>query len=490
VTVAEPPTRLVYQVVPLPLRDYGLDPGDEIKLFARVEDNDRSSGESPGKGAESSVVLIRIISQQEFDQYRQTRDGMETLMAKYQQANRRLESLADDIEKLQQELRETKPGEQPSPELREKLKELSEKMAAEAEALRKLAKDKQPFEIDEELSRELEELADEIEQLQKKLQELADDDQAGRDEIEKRLAELANALREQREKLDEEAMQPLEKLAAVLPLSRDEQKFVQIYLRQRELADRLASLKDRDRADDPALKARMRDLEDEQRKIRTDLDALLSDIEEHLAGLPEDEEFNELRDSAREFVDALRESGAAEAMLEAENGLAEFSGTRGHASALEAADILEQFLQKAGQMGQEGAGKALGGFRPSLGSAMGKTLQQMLNRGRGRKSMGQGGGDGYSAARNTSDNVGLYGSDQNYSESQSGGEGMRQRENRSGRGPRSPGRALGGSGDGPLEAPGHLRASGGSDAAIPLRYRRQVGRYFQRVADELGDSGK
>jgi hypothetical protein len=491
VAVAEPPARLAYQMVPLPLRDYGLEPGDEIKLFARVEDNDRSSAESPGKGAESSVVVLRIISQQEFDQYRQTRDGMETLMAKYQQANRRLESLAEEIEKVQAELRETKAGEQPPPELREKLKELSEKMAEEAEALRKLAQDKQPFEIDEELTKELAELADQIEQLQKKMQKLADDDQAGRDEIEKRLAELANALREQREKLDEEAMQPLEKLAAVLPLSRDEQKFAQIYLRQRELSDRLASLKGRDGEDDPALKARMRDLEDEQRKIRSDLEALLSDIEEHLAGLPEDAEFNELRDSAREFVDALRESGATEAMLEAENGLSEFSGTRGHAAALEAADILEQFLQKAGQMGQQGAGQAMSRrFSPGLGGAMGKTLQQMLNRGKGRKSMGQGGGDGYSTDRNTSDNVGLYGSDQNYNQSQSGGEGMRQRQNRSGNGPRTPGRTLGGSGDGPREAPGNLRASGGSDAAIPLRYRRQVGRYFQRVADELGDSGK
>jgi hypothetical protein len=489
VVVAEPPARLAYQMVPLPLRDYGLDPGDEIKVFARVEDNDRSSTGMPGKGAESAVSLIRIISQQEFDQYRQSRDGMETLMAKYQQANRRLESLAEDIEKLQQELRETKPGEQPSPELRDKLKELAGKMAAETEALRKLAADKQPFEIDEQLTKELEELAGQIEQLQKRLQELADNDQAERDEIEKRLAELANALREQREQLDNEVMQPLEKLNAVLPLTRDEQKFVQIYLRQRELADRLASLKGRDDEDDPALKARMRDLEDEQRKIRTDLESLISDIEEHLDGLPEDEEFKELRESAQEFVEALRESGAAEAMLEAESGLSEFSGTQGHAAALQAADILEKFLQKAGPMGEQGAGQALRGFRPQLGDAMGKTLQQMMNRGRGRQS-GQGGGDGYGVSRNTSDNVGLYGSDQSSSESKSGGEGKRQRQNRGGSGSRAPGRSLGGASDRPQEAPGHLRASGGSDAAIPLRYRRQVGRYFQRVADELGDGGK
>jgi len=68
---------------------------------------------------------------------------------------------------------------------------------------------------------------------------------------------------------------------------------------------------------------------------------------------------------------------------------------------------------------------------------------------------------------------------------------MRQKQHRTGgMGPRTPGRKLGGAGDAPLEAPGRLRASGGSDAAVPLRYRRQVGRYFQRVADELEDTGK
>lgn len=496
VAVPDPPARLVYQTVPLPLRDYQLEPGDEIKLFARVEDNDRSSPESPGpespgKGAESSVAVIRIISQQEFDQYRQSNNAMETLMAKYQQANRRLESLAEEIDKIKQELAETKPGEEPSAELREKLKDLAEKMAEETDALRKLAADKQALEIDQELTKELEELADQIEQLQKKLKNLADNDQANREEIEKQLAELADALQEQREQLDNEAMQPLEKLAAVLPLTRDEQKFVQIYLRQRELAERLASLKGHDGEDDPALKARMRDLEDEQKKNHAELEALLGQIEEHLAGLPEDAEFNELRQSAQEFVEALRESGATEAMLESENGLAEFSGTRGHAGALEAAEILEKFLAKAGQMGQEGAGNAMRGFRPQLGDAMNRTLQQMAGRGKGRKGMGQGGGGGYSASRNTSDNVGLYGSDQNYSQSPSGGEGMRQKQHRTGgMGPRTPGRKLGGAGDAPLDAPGKLRASGGSEAAVPLRYRRQVGRYFQRVADELEDSGK
>jgi hypothetical protein len=483
--VADPSPKLAYEVVPLPLNDYNLEPGDEIKLFARVEDNDRIGPTNPGKGAESSVVVIRIISQQEFERYRESRDSMETLMAKYQQASRRMESIAEEIEKLQAELKELKPGEQPSEELRDKLQELADKMAEEVDALRRLAADKQALAIDEELTKELSDLAEQISELQKKLQELANDDQAQRDEIEKKLAELADAMREKRERLDNEVMEPLEKLNAVLPLTRDEQQFVQIYLRQRELADRLASLQGHDQEDDPALKARMRDLEDEQRKLRADLEALIGSIEEHLAGLPEEEEFRELRVSAQDFVEALRESGAAEAMLEAENGLSEFSGTRGHAGALSAADILEKFLSKAEQMGQQGGGKAMKGFRPQLGNSMSKTLQQMANRGQG---MSQGGGSGYSAARNTADNVGMYGSDQNLSDSQPSGQGQSKKQSRTGMGPRTAAQRIGGAGEGQAEARRRQRSGGGADAVVPLRYRRQVGRYFQRLADELGET--
>jgi hypothetical protein len=304
--------------------------------------------------------------------------------------------------------------------------------------------------------------------------------------MEKELQELADELREKRDQLENQAMLPLEKMAAVFPLVRDESRFVQLYRRQRDLADRLAALKDRDKVDDPALKTRMRDLEDEQRQIRSDLEALLSDIEEHAQKLPEDEEFDEFRDSALEFVEALRASGAAEAMTEAENGLAEFSGSRGHTGALEAADILEEFLSKAEGMGQQGAGNALGRFSPSLGGAMGQTLEQLM-RGSGlpRPGDGFGSGGGYSASRSASDDVGLYGNEPH--QSPAGGEGMTDRRLSQGAGRGGRGGPGAGSGAAPSEAPGRLRATGGADAAIPLRYRRQVGRYFQRVADELGE---
>ena len=65
------PPRRLDESVRLPLDRYGLEPGDVIKLFGRVEDNDPAGA----KGAESSVVTVRIVSQEEFEQMLQTRQG-------------------------------------------------------------------------------------------------------------------------------------------------------------------------------------------------------------------------------------------------------------------------------------------------------------------------------------------------------------------------------------------------------------------------------
>jgi hypothetical protein len=41
--------------------------------------------------------------------------------------------------------------------------------------------------------------------------------------------------------------------------------------------------------------------------------------------------------------------------------------------------------------------------------------------------------------------------------------------------------------EGGLELSGKGRTVGEADVVVPVRYKRRVGEYFQRVADELGD---
>lgn len=493
--IEDPPPARLYQVHRLPLLKYGLKPGDEIKLFARVEDNDPVGGladsstqdsRAGGKGAESSIVLIRIISQEDFERMQRTRDGMQLLMTKYRQVQRRMETLADELETLKKKLEQSPAESALSPEQRDELQRLKKRLQEEADALETLSKSTLPYELDRELSPRLKELADALAKMSGGMEGLLADEAATSGQANKQLQKMLSELRGRRGQFDSKAMMPLELLAAVYPLYQDQSRFIQLYQRQRDLAERLASLKGHDGEDDPALKTRMRDLEDEQRQLRESLAALLDDIEDHVMQLPDDERLDELHDSALEFVEAVRASEAADAMLAAEQALLDFSGTRGHAGAKKAADILESFIGKCEGIGQA-AGRCLPRFQPSLGNCLSQTIDQLLaDAGFGMgEGFGSGAGGGYSTRRSTLQNVGLYGASPQFADGGSEGTSIDPRLN-AGDGTPSI-RRIGNAQDPlPYEMPDAFRASGQGEALVPLRYRRKVGRYFQRIADEIG----
>jgi hypothetical protein len=261
-------------------------------------------------------------------------------------------------------------------------------------------------------------------------------------------------------------------------LIEDQSRFAALYEQQRDLAERLASINGRDHEDDPQQKARMRSLEAEQRRLREELSNLLDDIENHANRLPDDDKLDELRASALKFADDVRASGAADAMTDAEKGLADFSGSAAHDGALRAADILEKFLSKSKSNG-EMAGMCLK-FSPALAESLGNTIEQLLGE-MGLKPGGQGGGPGgYSTRRSTLDNVGLYGQLP----------GLDQMAGRTGprSGPAAEGSGSASSSDpgqpGEITLPSQSRASAGAKVEVPPGYRSRVGAYFQRIAEE------
>jgi hypothetical protein len=469
----------------LPLSAYGLIPGDEIKLFARVEDNDPAGS----KGSESAVATVRIIAREVFDRLTAAREGMEMLAAKYREAERRMEALAEEIERLQEELKALPPDSPLAKEHKDQLEKLARQLRQDAGAIGKSARHPLKFDIDQTLSRELESLANALSELAAEAEQLAGQPSPRNGEAAKTLADLRKKLADGRKKLGDEALEPIEHLAKIYPLLEDQARFVQLYLRQRALADRLAGLKGRDHEDDPALKTRMRDLEIEESQIRTALAGLLDDIEGHILLLPDDPRLAELRKTAEAFVVAVRTSGASEAMTEAEAGLAVFNGTQGAKFSRTAADILERLIaQCQGTGGMVAQCNGALRFRPRLGACLGNSIAQMLadaglpQDGSGPGSA-MGSGDGFSARQSNLNNVGLYGTRPSLVSSPRQGTGR----SSAGGAPRGSGRpsAAGRLSD-LLTAPGGRQPAGQAQAPIPLRYRRRVADYFQRVADETG----
>lgn len=483
--------RRVHEATVLPLAAYGLQPGDQIKLFARVEDNDPAAiaENGAGKGAESAIALIRIISQSEFDRMQRSRDGLQMLASKYQQAQRRLESLAQEMEELQKKL-DAEPADSPAAaERREELQRLSKRLREESEALKQLSQQLLPYKLDEELTKQLEGLGKQLAELAQQAEGSAANSAATNKQLSEQLQALRNQLKQGRDGLQQEAQAPIALLKAILPLKQDEARFMRLYQRQVDLAGRLASLKGRDGEDDPALKSRMRELEDEQRELRQELAALAQAITEHTLQLPEDSRLDKLRSTAEKFAEALRSCGASEAMSEAESGLAEFSGTRGHAGAQRAADLLAALLSQCQGMGGE-CKNCLPSFKPGGGNGLGQTLDQLLsemgfgNGSGGDGGMGWGAGNGFSSRPGSQQNVGLYGGNP-----LADAAGFREGSSTDAQG------TVGVTGAG---GPGGERGSGyaarrtgtpaaGGDVVVPLRYRQQVGRYLERLSDELGD---
>jgi hypothetical protein len=477
VTVAAPPPRRLHEQVYLPLGQYGLQPGDVIKLFARVEDNDPAGG----KGSESSVVTIRIIAQEEFEKMLRMRQGLEVLLSKYQQAQRRMEGLAEKMVQIKKKLAELPPDSPAAEEQRRQLQRLTKEMKQEAAAIEESAKHLLPYDIDDKLKSKLDELSKALQAAASDLEELEARPSLSNKEAMEALEKLAKALGDKRQQFDKEASEPLAHLAAAFPLMEDQARFVALTAQQVDLAERLATLKGKDNADDPALKARIRDLEQEQRRNREELSDLLDDIEQHATALPEEPAFEKLRSTALKFAVDVRASGASEMMSEAEVALSEFGGTRGHQKATEAAETLKKFLSQCEGVGEAGEGCLA--FSPSLSSCLGDTVAQLLaEAGLGNgNGPGQGSGNGYSARSNSLKNVGLYGGLPGMDALSSNGNGQSRQsansKNRFNSGEDHDDPAL-------VEATNVSGATGGGQGSTPARYRQRVGKYLQRIAEE------
>ncbi len=464
------PTRLVITSA-LPLAEYGLHPGDVIKLFARVVDNDPAGG----KGAESPVTTVRIISEKDYEEMLLARQGMDVLQSKYEEARRHLEAARSEIDKLQKKLEKMDPDSPEAKKIAEEMDNLAEQLARHAAAIEDLAQHDLPFDIDKAMKKELEKLADELSKSSKAAAGIGKMSGINPDKARKELEKLRKQLEEKQEDFDKNVTLPMELLAKVFPLLQDEARFIRVYEEQRDLEQRLASLKDKTGADDPSIKPRMRDLETRQAELRDELRDLLDDIEKHAAELPDDPAVADLRDTAKEIARRVRESGAQDEMNSAQEGLADFSGPRGYLHAKAAADILAKFIGKCEGFGDQ-AGQCLK-FNPKLSSCLGNTLEQLLAASGLNAKAGQG---GYSASRNTSQNVGVYGHLPLRSTASRSGDGT---------GPAgstissNPDAAAGGAGSASARNP----LAGQTDVPAPAAYKRRVGAYFQRVADELSN---
>ena len=459
----------------LPLSDYLLTPGDKLELFVRVEDNDPAEV----KGSESPIHSVFIISHQQFMQMQQQEMGIESVLSKYRQIERQLESLEmmqDEIKKMNGD----KPPEaKPTEEVKRELESAAEEFERHALGLAELMERKFPVDVDRDLEERVAEMQEQMREIAKEMRELirkVDRFEITNEELEEKLKELREKLRGAREEFDKDVMQPMDDLAKLFPLLILQEQFGQIVLRQRNLSDRLKSLADQEEVEDAATKRRMRDLAEEQGRLEDALDEVLLDIEKEALSLPIGQEYVELRDSSIKFSADVLASGALEQQEQAETALNELSGADGFRHAEKAAEILETFIEEsqnaqelAQQLGMQRFQPQRGMRRPKLGDSIAQ-MMKMFGPRNGSQHRGQA-------------NRGVYGDNPRSNQKRrAGGRGNRQ--------------ARGGSGspntnrepvDPDDRVQRHTGEASGTQVPVPLRYERKSGEYYRRIIEESGD---
>lgn len=479
----------------LPLGRYGLTPGDEIQLFARIEDNDPAGA----KGAESPVTIVRIISRQEFDQLNLRRQGIESLQAKYAASQRHLEQLAEALRAVDEAAKAAAESGTPAAQqaLHEKLAAAEQAAQAAAEAMEKFSQEAMPIDVDRELTKRLAEQAKQIQNLSEQLASLKADDPNSQQPLsaqqQEHLRKMAEQVASERNELQQNAVQPLEQLQQVMPLIVDQRRFEQIVRQQRDLERRLNSLNTAEEPD----QRRIAELESQQQQLRQALDQLLDDIETHARALPDQPDLEKLRQTAQEFVEAVRESDAESKMMSAQTGLLNSEFDAAHDDAKTAADILESFLGQCQGMGNQACENCKMSFNPGSGGAnLGNSIEQILEmmgmkpgasgmRPGGQPGMGfgWGAGGGYSQRHPGPNNVGMYGAMPSPVQSNSQGRGDRTSNGVASVHTGSPGD---GQPDAVDAAP--VDAGGGqAQQAVPGKYRDKVSEYFRQLAEQLGE---
>jgi len=485
-------------VIQLPLKQFGLVPGDEIDLFARTEDNDPAGP----KGAESPKTTIRIISIEEFQERMLEQRGAEALSAKYEAAQRQLENVSTAMAEAQEA--SDRAGADPTnetlqQELQQKLRAAEQAAKAAAIAIDKLAQNPLDIDIDQELSEMLREMSQETQDTAKQLEQMAES-QAGKQPLSESEQQQLNELREKtkadRDQLQEEAIDPLNELSKTLPLIEDKERFEELVERQKELAQRVQTLADAD-PNDPSNERRMMEMEAAQDALRQELNELADDMAENAEQLPDTDEFSPLKEFAMKLAADIKQSGAPELMNDAQKSLLKSKFKQAAENAQAAADSLDALKPENKSMGAE-AEKSLKDAFPKPGkggkSKLGRTLDQLkerMNRKGQQPGQGQGqagsqpsepGGrkNGFSSRSPRQQNMGMYGSmptpsasSQGRSDKVSQGAAMQSAISKQGTGQ-----------SGTSESQSS-EASGQSQQNVPTQYRQRVSDYYRRINEQL-----
>jgi hypothetical protein len=474
--------------------------GDIITYYASAYDNHPSGTHF----ADTPVSVIHVISQAEFAEYARQKYQMDQLAKEFDAFRRRLENLKsgrdqalEELVQLQKKLDTGKPLD--AEELR-KMQQLEARLKEYAQQAQKLAKDlheraaqTQLYDLEkpyreglEQLAKQLDKQADHAEELRQQTAQLRK--QPSNSQTAAAFRDAAQKLQKEQAPFDEPSQQQLaktaqdvEKLRLANEMISQGERLRAAVLQQRELADKLAQFRDRNKLTEEDLRRSQR-LAKEQELLRQEVEEARADLQKTAQAAQKT--LPKMSSGALQVCKAIERLEVGNDQAQAARSARGGEGQIAFGAAESAAKKLESLLSDScTPKGAAESGDLDGCFslpKPGLQQSLGQLAQGRQIPGLGQQQGGQGSGFAGSQAR-----MAIFGPHR-----VSEGESEANRSSGSaaqGRGDRGTGQAGDGSRNAEALNPAtHQtpRSAAGNLHGVPLGYREQAEAYFKRIAKE------
>jgi len=443
------------------LDQLGVRPGDVIEYYFDAADNYPAGPNVTF----SRPFRLEIISQEQYEKVLRQTAARKALFEPYFKLDAWMRRLAERARTL------AAAAKRGDPAARAEADELAKQLAKYDEALGKLLQDPAMFDVENSFRATLGAQPSQLRAAAEKLKSAT----GGGTLDAKQLKSLSDALNQLAQTQEEQVEQPAQQIASVVRVVTKADTFVKLAQEQATLAQLLRRFADKTNALTRLEQMEVQELSHQQHLIGDALHELLGQLPELLAKVPDEAQYEPLRDDVSQFLQAVADAKIEEDLNSAAKTLDEPDTVTGHALAQRVAEAMDKLIGRCNGLPKEGEQCLTAHFAPKLSKpGLGNTLQQImasLNVGNG-----QGGRDGFALFN---EDAALYGPNVQLAGDQAGGSGDTGGNNG------KPSEVLaGGAADAELpanEPPGHVRLQ--ADAKFPLRYRELVGEYFRVMAE-------
>jgi len=455
----------------LPLGQVGVLPGQVIELFLEARD---FNPDRTGVGA-SEIVRIEIIGDAEYAEMIRANETLDQFAARYREVAERFEAFRKTVAELLKEMQKPQPDKDRINALLDQAREQNQGVQ---QFFKQLASEFQAYKLEEGWSQALHEIAERFQGHANLLEGMA----ASNPKLAEVLDRLQRDLELDARRLDQQTQltQEFLKVGRVLEHAA---RFMHILNRQRDLTRRLQR-----RQADSSNPGSLREPGKQQAEILSNLKAFSGSLKQAAEALAEGGEFDELRASALQFAEKLKDCGADALMQQAVDAARKEDGPDTLRNARLAKEKLEEFLSQCenSQFGGACRGKMQFKVQDELRESLAQLLASLLSGGRASKG-GQGIGsapgggagdadDGFSVPSHTRMNTPVLGPARSLFTPGGQAQGSRGQGGQGGASVVGPGKSEPSAG----QASKDLSGQGRPPELAPEKYRKALKRYFSQ----------